>query len=156
MVVSFWSYPTILKVCCYVCMLLLVLLFWWIWSCFWPKSIDFDFCRPVVIVVLIVSAFFNHDASCLQLSPFIWMFLVMQLLLVMDSWLSEDVSVFWFVYFDSIIVDGVSNCCCRSALPLLRFIVVTLFIHLALLLYSTMGLLLFTKWAAALFSLLLL
>jgi hypothetical protein len=106
----------------------------------------------LLLLFLIVSAFFNHDTSCLQLSPFIWMFLVMELLLVMDLWLSEDVSVFWFVYFDSIIVDGVSNCCCRSALPLLRFIVVTLFIHLALLLYSTMGLLLFTKWTVLLYS----
>jgi hypothetical protein len=64
------------------------------------------------------------------------MFLVMELLIVMDSCLSDDVSVLWFVYF-----NGVSTCCCWLSLPLLRFIVVTSFIHLAFLSHSTMGLL---------------
>jgi hypothetical protein len=86
MVVSFWSYPTILKVCCCVSMLLLVLLndcVIYFVDLEFLLLIDFHFCRTLsiidVVVILILFASFQDLSSHLQLSSLNVMFLLMDL-----------------------------------------------------------------------------
>jgi hypothetical protein len=97
-------HPTILKVCCCVCMLLLVLLndcVTFFVDLEFLLLIDLHFCRTlsiiVVVVILILFASFQDLSSHLQLSSLNVMFLLMELMIVMDSWISGDVMLIWFV-----------------------------------------------------------
>jgi hypothetical protein len=127
MVVSFWSYPTILKVCCCVCMLLLVLLDDWVtfsgiltmlltkidWSSVLPSCRHCCCCcLNRVRVVLTMMSLLLKTSSC------IGRFMTMVSLIGTDSWFSGDV----FGCTVRLIVIYHHCGCCSSLLQLHSFI----------------------------------
>jgi hypothetical protein len=126
----------LLWTCCYVCMFLYVLLndcvtfFWVSWAAFDQNRLILYFCRPVLLLTLLLSFdlirvfIIRCLSSHLQLSSANGLFLTMALLIVMDFWFSGDVFVIWFVYFIHFVLSccrrhcAVAVYCCTSFTPL--------------------------------------
>ena len=123
MVVSFWIYPIVLKVCWCVGMLLTVLLndcitFLVFWSFFWTQIDRFHFRRRRHCCCLNLGCIVLMTFLLFKASFFGWNPLTMALLIVIESWLSG------MILWSDLFVLTVFNLLLSS----FRFIVVTSFI----------------------------